>query len=79
VANDEEKPGYLGAMLDTERRLVLVPVDPEEPWVAFRRMRSWMKRRKVGSRSSVNMFKPPPKEEGAEVIALRTRLTQHDS
>jgi len=79
VATDEEKPGYLGAMLDAERRLVLVPVDPEKPWVAFRRMRSWMKRRKVKSDSSVDMFKAPPPAGGAEVITLRTRLTGRDS
>jgi len=79
VATDEEKPGYLGAMLDSERRLVLVPVDPEKPWMAFRRMRSWMKRRKTNDRSSVSMFKAPPPPGGAEVIALRTRLNGRDS
>ncbi|MGH2783995.1 MAG: hypothetical protein ACRDJ1_01905 [Actinomycetota bacterium] len=35
---------FLGARLGEERRLVLVPLDPNRPWTAFRRMRAWMKR-----------------------------------
>lgn len=35
---------YLGARLGEDRRLVLVPLDPERPWASFRRMRAWMKR-----------------------------------
>ena len=35
---------YLGARLGDEQRLVLVPLDPDRPWAAFRRMRAWMKR-----------------------------------
>jgi hypothetical protein len=35
---------YLGARLGEDKRLVLVPLDPDRPWVAFRRMRAWMKR-----------------------------------
>jgi hypothetical protein len=75
---DREETGYLGAMLDAEHRLVLVPLDPDQPWVAFRRMRSWMKRRKVTPESSVDVFTAPPESQGAEVIRLRTRLTLDD-
>ena len=35
---------YLGVRLGDEQRLVLVPLDPDRPWAAFRRMRAWMKR-----------------------------------
>jgi pyruvate/2-oxoglutarate dehydrogenase complex dihydrolipoamide acyltransferase (E2) component len=75
---DHEDTGYLGAMLDPERRLVLVPLDPDQPWVAFRRMRSWMKRRNVAAESSVDLFTAPPESQGAEVIRLRTRLNRDD-
>ncbi len=61
--DEPNRPGYLGAMLDSERRLVLVPLDPEEPWAAFRRMRSWMKRRRVTA----------PASPGGEVVRLRDR------
>lgn len=70
---ESERPGYLGAMLDEERRLVLVPLDPERPWVAFRRMRSWMKRsRKGAARSRVGVFTAPPGGD-ADMITLRPR------
>ena len=62
-----EEPGYLGALFDEEQRLVLVPVDPEKPWSAFRRMRKLMKRSKSGP-PRVTMFKAPPSE--GKVIEL---------
>ena len=67
---DKERPGYLGAMFDEEQRLVLVPVDPQRPWAAFRRMRKMMKRTRMGAQT-VNMFKPPPEE--AKIIPLPRR------
>jgi hypothetical protein len=39
----DERAEYLGAMLSKQSRLVLVPMDPKEPWEAFRRLRTWMK------------------------------------
>jgi len=75
VAKNEDRPGYLGAMLGSEQRLVLVPLDPERPWAAFRRMRSWMKRsRKGAAEASVDVFTAPP-EAGTNVIKLRPRET----
>jgi hypothetical protein len=68
--DEKNRPGYLGAMLDEEQRLVLVPVDPKRPWAAFRRMRKMMKRSKGGAQA-VNMFKPPPQE--AKIIELPRR------
>ncbi len=71
---DKDKPGYLGAMFDEEQRLVLVPVDPQKPWAAFRRMRKMMKRSRKGGAQAVNMFKPPPQE--AKIIPLPRRDEQ---
>jgi len=73
MREDDERPGYLGAMLDSERRLVLVPLDPDQPWIAFRRLRSWMKRRKATTRSPVEVFTSLPETGGAEVITLPAR------
>ena len=74
MRHDDERPGYVGAMIDSERRLVLVPVDPERPWAAFRRMRSWMKRSRQGSQgASLGVFKAPRKREPSNVIDLRRR------
>jgi len=67
---DQDRPGYLGAMFDEDQRLVLVPVDPQKPWAAFRRMRKMMKRSRKDARA-VNMFKPPPQE--AKIIPLPKR------
>jgi len=72
MQREEDEPGYLGAMLNSERRLVLVPIDAERPWAAFRRMRAWMKRRKVPARPSMGVFKALP-SDGARVIKLPTR------
>lgn len=74
VAKNDDRPGYLGAMLDAEHRLVLVPLDPESPWVAFRRMRSWMKRSRKGSaETSVGVFTAPPETAATNVVTLRPR------
>jgi hypothetical protein len=72
LQRDDERPGYVGAMIDSEHRLVLVPVDPERPWAAFRRMRSWMRRsRKSGA--SLGVFKAPPQPQPSNVIELHRR------
>ena len=69
--DDREEPGYLGALFEEEeQRLVLVPVDPNRPWAAFRRMRKMMKRSRNGPQA-VSMFKPPPQE--AKIIELPRR------
>lgn len=74
MAKNDDGPGYLGAMLDAEHRLVLVPLDPERPWVAFRRMRSWMKRSRKGSaETSVGVFTAPPETAASNVVTLRPR------
>lgn len=57
---DDAASDFLGARLGEENRLVLVPLDPDRPWAAFRRMRAWMKRAPKSKRSG-----------GAQVIPLR--------
>ena len=54
---------YLGAMLGDERRLVIVPLDPEQPWAAFRRIRARMRSVKL-EREEVG---------GAEIIPFRPK------
>lgn len=68
----DDRSDYLGAMLDDEQRLVLVPLDPDRPWAAFRRMRAWMKRaRPRAPKASVEIFQTPAEPAGGEVIPLR--------
>lgn len=55
---------YLGARLGEEKRLVLVPLDPERPWAAFRRMRAWMKR---------GLPQPTAEAQSAEIIPFRPK------
>jgi hypothetical protein len=74
VASNEERPGYLGALLGSEQRLVLIPLDPDRPWTAFRRMRSWMKRsRKGAAEASVDVFTAPPEAFDSNVIRFQPR------
>lgn len=66
---------YLGAMLSEQSRLVLVPMDPKEPWEAFRRLRTWMKQSvKEGDKPAVDVFEAPVSLTGnAKVIPLAPR------
>ena len=68
-------PEYLGALITSEQRLVLVPMDPKEPWAAFRRMRTWMQQAdKAESKPELGVFASPKKlESNAKVIPLRKR------
>ena len=76
----DERPEYLGALLEGERRLVLVAMDPQEPWEAFRRMRSWMRQMNSTAEADVNVFSPDepfetnqPIETEAKIIPFRKR------
>lgn len=70
----EERADYLGAMLPSEQRLVLVPMDPKEPWEAFRRLRSWMKTSTAQERPAVDVFEAPATlTNTAKVIPLTPR------
>ncbi len=69
----EDSAKYLGAMIPGEKRLVLVPLDPQEPWAAFKRMRSWMKESKQ-AQSDINLFEAPASlTHTAKVIPLDAR------
>jgi hypothetical protein len=69
-----EQPEYLGALIEGERRLVLVPMDPKEPWAAFRRMRSWMRDTNSEAKASLDVFAAPKSlEPDAKVIPLRRK------
>jgi len=72
--DSDDRPEYLGALIDDDHRLLLVPLDPERPWAAFKRMRSWMKRSRLGAtRTSAELVEgsAPEARSGAEVIELR--------
>lgn len=74
--SEQEQPEYLGALIEgDQRRLVLVPMDPKEPWAAFRRMRTWMRETKSEATPSLDVFSAPkPLETKAKVIPLRRRI-----
>jgi hypothetical protein len=72
----EERAEYLGAMLSKESRLVLVPMDPKEPWEAFRRLRSWMKQSEtLDDLPAVDVFEAPAAltNTNAKIIPLTPR------
>ena len=65
---------YIGAHFQDERRVVLVSVDPDEPWEAFRQLRRRMRRERNGGRSTVGMYHAEaPIDHSAEVIPLSSR------
>lgn len=73
-AQAEDSAKYLGAMIAEERRLVLVPMDPQEPWAAFKRLRTWMKESKRTEETSVDVFEAPASlGHSAKVIPLAPR------
>jgi hypothetical protein len=63
---------YVGALIEEERRLVLVSVDPNEPWEAFRALRREMRR--ASKPTAIGMFHTEtPLGHAAEVISLDSR------
>lgn len=69
------KPEYLGAFMPEERRLVLVSMDPKDPWEAFRRMRRVMRtREEAGGSAILDIYEAPaPLEHQAQIISLESR------
>jgi hypothetical protein len=68
------QPDYVGALIEDERRMVLVSVDPADPWEAFRRLRRVMRRDPRKADARVDLFSAPhPLEHSADVIELHTR------
>jgi hypothetical protein len=65
---------YVGALLEEERRLMLVPLPEEKPWEAFRQLRKIMRRRKTSEAAIVGIFESAaPIEHQADVIPLESR------
>jgi len=68
------QPDYVGALIEDERRLVLVSVDPTEPWEAFRSLRRVMRRDPRKADARIDIFSAThPVEHSADVIELHTR------
>ena len=70
----QPRPDYVGALIEDERRLVLVSVDPDEPWDAFRRLRRAMRKEPRRAKARIDIFNAPaPLEHSAEIIPLAPR------
>lgn len=71
----EDSAKYVGAMIADEKRLVLVPLDPQEPWAAFKRLRTWMKDSKAApSQARIDLFESTAAlADDAKVIPLSSR------
>lgn len=69
----ESRSEYVGALLADERRLVLVSVDPDQPWDAFRELRRAMRREHPSAISTAMFAAPTPIEHHADVISLESR------
>lgn len=70
----QERPDYLGALIEEERRLVLVSVNPDEPWDAFRRLRRVMRRDPRRSEALIDIYETDtPLEHKADVIEISSR------
>ena len=67
---------YVGALLEGEDRVLMVAIDPDEPWEAFRAMRKQMRRRR-GAKAAIGMFhSDSPLGHSADVIPLQAKA-QH--
>ncbi|MFN2614480.1 MAG: hypothetical protein ABR552_06650 [Actinomycetota bacterium] len=65
---------YLGAFLEEERRLMLVAVDPAEPWEAFRKLRRTLRRTTKAESATLGLFESAkPIEHAADVISIGSR------
>ncbi|HEX9775579.1 MAG TPA: hypothetical protein VGB83_08360 [Actinomycetota bacterium] len=67
-----ERAGYVGALMEDQNQAVLVPIDPADPWEAFRTVRRTM--RKSRGKASFALYEADgPLEATANVIDLRSR------
>jgi hypothetical protein len=63
---------YVGATLADERRAVLVAIDHDDPWNAFRQLRRSMRRER--GRARIALYESPtPIGHAADVISLEER------
>ena len=65
---------YVGALLAEEGRLVVVPVNEEDPWESFRKLRRQMRKENAASSALMGLFESEtPLERTADVISLESR------
>ena len=65
---------YVGALIEDEHRLMLVTVDPADPWDAFRKLRRTLRRTGKAEQAKVALFEASaPIEHKADVISLESR------
>lgn len=65
---------YIGAHFKDQNRVLLVSVDPDEPWEAFRQLRRRMRRERHGGAASMSLFhSESPINHAADVIPLASR------
>lgn len=65
---------YVGAFIEDESRLTLVPIDPEDPWEAFKSLRRRLRREQRAAEAHVALFETDtPLEHSADVISLASR------
>jgi hypothetical protein len=69
----ESRSEYVGALIADERRLVMVSVDPDEPWEAFRKLRRVMRRQHQGAATTAMFESTAPIEHQADVISIESR------
>ena len=64
---------YVGAQLQDERRVMLVSIDPERPWDAFRRLRRAVRRERTRVAAFSLVDSDGPLGHQADVIPLASR------
>lgn len=69
----EARAEYVGALIADESRLMLVSVDPNEPWEAFRALRRLMRKSNTAPAEIALFESATPIEHQADVISLESR------
>lgn len=66
---------YVGALLPQEGRLVVVPVNEEDPWESFRKLRRAMRKERSAETAVMGLFEAetPLERKAADVISLESR------
>lgn len=64
---------YVGAQLQDEHRVMLVSIDPERPWDAFRRLRRAVRRERKHVVTFSLVDSDGPLDHQADVIPLASR------
>ncbi|MFA5891699.1 MAG: hypothetical protein WDA27_12230 [Actinomycetota bacterium] len=74
MKSSQKHSEYIGALIPDECRMMLVSMDPERPWEAFRQMRRLLRKEKKAAEALVGLFESPvPIDLQADVIPLASR------